>query len=360
MASGAAHCQFIDMMYPGKIPLGKVNFNAKQEYEFVNNYAILQETFGKLGIDKPVEVSILIKSKPQANLEFTQWMKKFFEANYNPEEEYNALNRRISLGITCESDKVLMAELGIKAPPRKPAASSLKKVSATTPASTISKPVAPTVAAAKKPAAIVIPKSGGAATKPIAKSAAATPATTLSKPTPTTSKPATTTAVKPTVSKPAAVGSKISARPSTTTTTTVDPNLLKELEEKKKMIAELTQEVTNLQLSVELITNDRTFYLKKLEEVEQYCQNNESEEKGGHLQAILEILYFDPDKADQEGEEEEEVVQEEELLEEGLEGEGEGEGEGEIELNGDDELLLGEEGNEELLEDFDEEEPQEF
>ena len=32
-ASGAAYCQIIDAVFPGKVPLSKVNFNARFEYE---------------------------------------------------------------------------------------------------------------------------------------------------------------------------------------------------------------------------------------------------------------------------------------------------------------------------------------
>lgn len=41
-----------DALYPGKIPLTKVNFNATQSYEFVQNYKILQNAFKKIGVDK--------------------------------------------------------------------------------------------------------------------------------------------------------------------------------------------------------------------------------------------------------------------------------------------------------------------
>lgn len=49
---GAAHCQVFDALYPGKIPLSRVNFHASQSYEYVGNYKILQTAFKKIGIDK--------------------------------------------------------------------------------------------------------------------------------------------------------------------------------------------------------------------------------------------------------------------------------------------------------------------
>lgn len=48
----AAHCQIMDAVFPGQVPLHKVNFNAKFEYEFVANFKVLQSVFDKFGIDR--------------------------------------------------------------------------------------------------------------------------------------------------------------------------------------------------------------------------------------------------------------------------------------------------------------------
>ena len=44
-ASGGVYCQIIDSIYPGSFGFGKVNWQAKHEYEFVNNYKVLQQAF---------------------------------------------------------------------------------------------------------------------------------------------------------------------------------------------------------------------------------------------------------------------------------------------------------------------------
>ena len=49
-ATGSVYCQIIDAIYPGTVAIGKVNFGAKHEFEFVNNYKALQQAFQKNGI----------------------------------------------------------------------------------------------------------------------------------------------------------------------------------------------------------------------------------------------------------------------------------------------------------------------
>ena len=79
MGSGAAYCKMLDLMYPGAVPMGKVNWKAKFDYEYVNNFKVLQQSFTKLNILKHIDVERLVKCKYQDNLEFLQWFKKIFD-----------------------------------------------------------------------------------------------------------------------------------------------------------------------------------------------------------------------------------------------------------------------------------------
>ncbi|KAM8936392.1 microtubule-associated protein RP/EB family member 1-like [Lycaon pictus] len=83
LCSGAAYCQFMDMLFPGSIALKKVKFQAKLEHEYIQNFKILQAGFKRMGVDKIIPVDQLVKGKFQDNFEFVQWFKKFFDANYD-------------------------------------------------------------------------------------------------------------------------------------------------------------------------------------------------------------------------------------------------------------------------------------
>ncbi|XP_051908332.1 microtubule-associated protein RP/EB family member 3-like isoform X2 [Hippocampus zosterae] len=86
LGSGAAYCQFMDMLFPGCILLKKVKFNAKLEHEYIHNFKVLQASFKRMSVDKIIAVERLVKGKFQDNFEFLQWFKKFFDANYDGKE----------------------------------------------------------------------------------------------------------------------------------------------------------------------------------------------------------------------------------------------------------------------------------
>jgi RP/EB family microtubule-associated protein len=90
--TGAALCQVFDSIYMD-VPMSRVKFNANGDYAYIQNFKVLQNTFAKHQIDKPIPVESLVKCKMQDNLEFLQWTKKFWDLNF-PDHDYDAVARR--------------------------------------------------------------------------------------------------------------------------------------------------------------------------------------------------------------------------------------------------------------------------
>lgn len=90
---GAAYCQFMDMLFPGCISLKKVKFQAKLEHEYIHNFKLLQASFKRMNVDKVIPVEKLVKGRFQDNLDFIQWFKKFYDANYDG-KEYDPVEAR--------------------------------------------------------------------------------------------------------------------------------------------------------------------------------------------------------------------------------------------------------------------------
>ena len=93
LCTGAAYCQFMDILFPGRVQLKKVKFNTKLEHEYIQNYKLLQAVFQKESVDKVIPVDRLVKGRFQDNFEFVQWFKRFFDANYQG-NEYDAVAAR--------------------------------------------------------------------------------------------------------------------------------------------------------------------------------------------------------------------------------------------------------------------------
>jgi len=90
--TGGAYCQIMDSIY-GDVQMSRVKMNARHEYEYIGNFKVLQNIFKAKKIDKPIPVEKLVKCKMQDNLEFLQWTKKFWDANYHG-NGYDPVGRR--------------------------------------------------------------------------------------------------------------------------------------------------------------------------------------------------------------------------------------------------------------------------
>ncbi|CAM9285461.1 unnamed protein product [Hapterophycus canaliculatus] len=91
--SGAVACQLLDSLFPGKVPMSKVNWDARMDSEYISNYKVLQSAFDRLKIDKHIDVQRLTRGKYMDNLEFMQWFKNFHDTT-GAIEGYDAVERR--------------------------------------------------------------------------------------------------------------------------------------------------------------------------------------------------------------------------------------------------------------------------
>lgn len=87
--TGAAFCQLMDSIV-GNVPLNKVKFGAKSDYESRHNWKILQQEFTKHKINKHMDVEKLIKCRLQDNLELLQWFKRYWNEHKDLNVPYDA------------------------------------------------------------------------------------------------------------------------------------------------------------------------------------------------------------------------------------------------------------------------------
>jgi len=249
--TGAAYCQIIDSIYPGDVPLRRVNFTTKLEYEYVQNYKILQQAFDKHGVEKAIPVQRLMKCRFQDNLEFLQWMKKFWDT-YFAGNAYDAVARRNA-----------------------------------------------TAKKAKKPLNSVKPRV-----------VTSRPSTSSSRSTPTTSRTTvmkSTAGAKPTVLKSKSVSDNHAAEQWAIKKAELEA-------EYQNTMNELSGEITGLKATVEALEKERDFYFGKLRDIEVLIQNQievapiECQEFMKDVQTILystEDGFEIPDQGEEENPEEE-------------------------------------------------------
>ncbi|XP_030553845.1 microtubule-associated protein RP/EB family member 1 isoform X8 [Drosophila novamexicana] len=246
LCTGAAYCQFMDMLFPNSVPVKRVKFRTNLEHEYIQNFKILQAGFKKMSVDKIIPIDKLIKGRFQDNFEFLQWFKKFFDANYDGRDyDASAVREGAPMGFGSGAAKSLpgTSSGGV--------ASSYRRV--------------PT-AAATRPAA------------------------------------ATTTATKPTVSKvpPRTNNATPPNRMTVGTTGAVKKNdsagaqSNHQIEELSSQVRPQV-EVMDMRLNLEGLEKERDFYFSKLRDIEILCQEADEAEPAQLVQKILDILYATED-----------------------------------------------------------------
>ncbi|XP_030553854.1 microtubule-associated protein RP/EB family member 1 isoform X9 [Drosophila novamexicana] len=245
LCTGAAYCQFMDMLFPNSVPVKRVKFRTNLEHEYIQNFKILQAGFKKMSVDKIIPIDKLIKGRFQDNFEFLQWFKKFFDANYDGRDyDASAVREGAPMGFGSGAAKSLpgTSSGGV--------ASSYRRV--------------PTAAATRPAAATTT------ATKPISK----VPPRTNNATPPNRMTVGTTGAVKKNDSAGAQSNHQIEELSSQ-----VRPQV----------------EVMDMRLNLEGLEKERDFYFSKLRDIEILCQEADEAEPAQLVQKILDILYATED-----------------------------------------------------------------
>jgi RP/EB family microtubule-associated protein len=87
----------MDVLHPGSVNMKRVDFNVRNDWEYVNNYKELQRSFTKMRVDRAFNVNQLSKGKRQDSIEFMQWFKGYWDSVTNGEDVvagYDAVERR--------------------------------------------------------------------------------------------------------------------------------------------------------------------------------------------------------------------------------------------------------------------------
>lgn len=85
--TGAVACLLTEYLFPKSIAASRIDWAARSDYEYVQNYKLLQAAFEKRGVRKHVEVDRLIRGRHQDNLEMCQWLAALFRQKAGPGHE---------------------------------------------------------------------------------------------------------------------------------------------------------------------------------------------------------------------------------------------------------------------------------
>lgn len=93
-SDGIAYCQLIDIAFPGKVPLSKLEFNPRSKADKERNMAVFQRSLLKLGIDRSIDASSIASGNFSDNNELLRWLYTFVQLNAPADPPYDPLKRR--------------------------------------------------------------------------------------------------------------------------------------------------------------------------------------------------------------------------------------------------------------------------
>lgn len=73
LCTGAAYCQFMDMLFPGSVAIKKVKFKTNLEHEYIQNFKILQASFKKMAVEKVSFCKNVTRCYLSCRLQFRRW-----------------------------------------------------------------------------------------------------------------------------------------------------------------------------------------------------------------------------------------------------------------------------------------------
>ena len=96
-STGAIFCQLLDACHPGSIRMNKVNWKAKCETDYIQNFKIFQQGLMMNNINKTIDINRLANGKQNELNELLQWIYGYYFSikNNNSIENYNAKKRRL-------------------------------------------------------------------------------------------------------------------------------------------------------------------------------------------------------------------------------------------------------------------------
>lgn len=93
-STGAVFCQLLDSVHPGSMEIINVNWKAKNEKEYLENFIIFQKGLVYNNIEIPINITRLIKGNYQEILALLHWLYEYYFSKNNYSSIYKALEIR--------------------------------------------------------------------------------------------------------------------------------------------------------------------------------------------------------------------------------------------------------------------------